>query len=36
LGIEALFKKKFVIGESLQVLKKSAAENIGGEKNFFF
>jgi hypothetical protein len=36
LGIGALFKTKFVIGKSLQALKKLAAEKIGGEKKNFF
>jgi hypothetical protein len=35
LGIEDLLKKKFVIGESLQALKKLAAETIGGGKKNF-
>jgi hypothetical protein len=36
LGIGALFKTKFIIGKSLQALKKSAAEKIGSEKNKIF
>jgi hypothetical protein len=33
LGIGSMFKNKFAISDSRNVLKKSAAKNIGGKKN---
>jgi hypothetical protein len=36
LGIGTLLKNKNEIGESLQVLKKSAAKKIGGKKKIIF
>jgi hypothetical protein len=36
LGTESLFKNTFVNGEILEVFKKTAAKNIGGQKKNFF